>query len=100
MEAEGKVVPGLASRKGYRQYINSLAIADKKCIVDKAAICADEDDSADENESENESEERSKTKEAEKNKKHKARKSRWLHPDIRDILTHRWKDEGNNKEKE
>ena len=35
MEAKGRVVPGLASRKGHRAFVNSLAEVNKKIVADK-----------------------------------------------------------------
>ena len=102
MEAEGKVVPGLASRKGHRMYINSLAIEKNTitigCVEEFLNNGGDEDeDSEDENENEDQSQ---KSKEAKNDAKPKAKRNRWLHPDTCDVLRNRWKDEGTDRKEE
>ena len=88
MEANGKVVPGLASRVGHRAYINSLSVEQQRICIEGADEFLDES-----NENERESEESEPTKQ-------KAKKSRWFHPDTCDVLQNRWKDQGNEEEKD
>ena len=88
MEAKGKVVPGLASRKGHRAYVKSLSDkAKKEIVVDK--------------------EEEMRLLQALNNKdtdcdtipNGKQTKTRWLHPDTREALKIRWKKKGKEQEK-
>ena len=91
MEAKGKVVPGLASRKGHRAYINSLAVDHRQEIVADDVVVDDNDDETEDNEGEG----------AKSEKKAQKTTGRWLHPDTRDALRFRWDEKkGSNNEEE
>ena len=84
MEAQGKVVPGLASRTGHRAYIDSLSIEQQRITI----LGADEflnDGNGNE---------------GSKPTKAKAKKDRWFHPDTCDVLQNRWKDKGRDGEED
>ena len=85
MEAKGKVVPGLSSRRGHRAYVNSLSEkAKREVVLDKVE----------------EMRLLQGLKDPDCEKTPNQTKSRWLHPDTREALKIRWSQRGTNKEKE
>ena len=88
MQAKGKVVPGLSSRKGHRAYINSLAVDHRQEIV--------ADDAVEIGENENLATEVSVAEDEAK----RSFPNRWLHADTRDVLRKRKYEQGSNSEEE
>ena len=80
MRAEGKVVQGLASRRGHWAYVNSLSEKAKTELV------ADKDEEAQLRQSQ--------VNDCDK----KIKRTRWLHPDTCEAKNIRWNKKGKSKE--
>ena len=80
MKAKGNVVKGLASREGDRAYVNNFAVDPDTSDGIELDVGENELDTEEESEANN------------------FVCGRWFHPDTRDALRNRWKEEGNGEE--